>query len=83
MGAVYAVGDKFFPPIVNPDDEIALQDDRIYKMGLQAVSEFANDVEFGAVTGSRQTFQMSNLTIIDNDGEGNVGYLYINFVGGP
>ena len=75
MGAVYAVGDKFFPEIVNPDNEIALQDDRIYEIGLQAVSEFANDVEFGAVIGSRQTFQASNLTIIDDDGEGNVRYL--------
>jgi hypothetical protein len=67
MFGIYSEADVIFPPIINPDDEIALQDDRIYRLGLVILPEFVDDVELGAMIGSDQTFSMSNLTRRDND----------------
>ena len=68
MFGIYSEADMIFPPIINPDDEIALQDERIYGLGLVILPEFVDDVELGAMIGSDQTFSMSNLTRQDNDG---------------
>ena len=70
MFGMYSEADMIFPPMINPDDEIALQDDRIYRLGLVILPEFVDDVELGAMIGSDQTFSMtlSNLTRKDNDG---------------
>jgi collagen type VI alpha len=55
------------PPIINPDDQIALQDDRTFDLGLAIMPEFVGDVELGAVIGGDQTYDQSTLTILDND----------------
>ena len=68
---IYSEVDGIFPGIMNPDDEIALQDDRIYGLALSIPSEFVNDVELGAMVGANQTFITSNLTILDDDSMNN------------
>ena len=69
MAGFYALPDRVFLPIVNPDDEIALEDNVTIKFSLQPVPEFQSDIEFGAVIGNEQTFQTTNLIIIDDDSE--------------
>ena len=58
-----------FPPLDNPDNDIALQDDRTFQIGLAAAPGFENVVEFGANIGYDQTFATANVTITDNDSE--------------
>lgn len=55
-------------PIVNPDDDLALQDERVFQLGLRVDPELEDDVELGAFIGSFETFIIANLTILDNDG---------------
>ena len=69
MAGPYALPDRVFLPIVNPDDEIALEDNVTIEYSLQPVPEFQSDIEFGAVLGNEQTFQTTNLIIIDDDSE--------------
>ena len=69
MAGRYAVPDRIFLPIVNPDDEIALEDNMTIEYSLQPLPEFQNNTEFGTVIGNKLTFQTTNLIIIDNDSE--------------
>ena len=64
---MYVEVDVIMPNIINPDDEIALQDDRVFGLGLQILPPFVDDVELGALIGPDQTFVTSNLTILDDD----------------
>ena len=57
------------PPLDNPDNDIALQDDRTFQIGLAAAPGFENVVEFGANIESDPTFTTANVTITDNDSE--------------
>ena len=69
MAGLYAVPDRVFLPIVNPDDEIALEDNMTIEYSLEPLPEFQSNIEFGAVIGNEQTFQATNLIIIDDDSE--------------
>ena len=81
----FSPGATLFPPLDNPDNDIALQDDRIFQIGLAAAPGFENVVEFGTNIGSDQTFATANITITDNDSEiftcTILLYLYISFWG--
>ena len=67
MFGMYTEADTIFPPIINPDDEIALQDDRINLLNLTVLPPFVDDVERGALIGTDQTFGTATLTIQDDD----------------
>lgn len=69
MEGLYTIPDKIRLPIVNPDDEIALEDNMTIPYSLEPLPEFEDNIQFGAVIGSEQTFQMTNLIIIDDDSE--------------
>ena len=69
MAGDYNEQDMVFPDITNPDDEIALQDNRMFRLGLLPLEEFADDIDVGVIIGSDPTFADSNLTIVDDDGE--------------
>ena len=69
MAGFYAVPDRIFLPIVNPDDEIALKDNMTIEYYLQPLPESQSNIGFGAVIGNEQTFQTTNLIIIDDDSE--------------
>ncbi|CAI8017729.1 hypothetical protein GBAR_LOCUS10719, partial [Geodia barretti] len=58
-----------FPMISNPDDEIALQDDRTFRLGLLPLEEFQDRINVGGQSQTDpQTFAEANVTIVDNDG---------------
>ncbi|CAI8036814.1 hypothetical protein GBAR_LOCUS20626 [Geodia barretti] len=58
-----------FPMISNPDDEIALQDDRTFRLGLLPLEEFQDRINVGGQSQTDpQTFAEANMTIVDNDG---------------
>ena len=62
--------DILFPTIINPDDEIALQDDRTIRLGLLPLEEFEDRIIVGGQSKTDpQTFAEANLTIVDNDGK--------------
>ena len=65
----FSQGAILFPPLDNPDNDIALQDDRTFQIGLAAAPGFENVVVFGANIESDQTFTTTNVTITDNDSE--------------
>ena len=68
MAGDYSEVDFIRAPVVNPDDEIALQDDRVFQLGLRVDPAFVDDVELGAIIGFDETFVLANLTIQDDDG---------------
>ena len=69
MAGMYTDVDFIRAPIVNPDDEIALQPNRVFNLSLEIASEFVDDVELGAMVGPDETFSASNLTVLDDDSE--------------
>ena len=59
-----------FPMISNPDDDIALQDDRRFRLGLLPLPEFEDRINVGGQSQTDpQTFAEANVTIVDNDGK--------------
>ena len=68
MAGDYSEQDVLKPDITNPDDDIALQDNRIFALGLLIGFDFVDDVELGAVIGADQTFPEATLTVVDDDG---------------
>ena len=69
LAGFFPPGATLFPPLDNPDNDIALQDDRTFQIGLTAAPGFENVAEFGANIGFDQTFTTANVTITDNDSE--------------
>ena len=52
------------PPIINPDDEVALQDVRTYILSLTTPPNVGN-----VILGGMGVFSQANITVLDNDGE--------------
>ena len=66
---LYSEASVLSPEVINPDDQIALQDDRTFQLVLVPLPQFQSGIELGDVIGSDPTFSSSNITVVDNDSE--------------